>query len=99
MSDSIITPLTDSDIEWRPFVKDIETIQSRDSIGSTLIGLNDDELRLYCVSLWEDRRAVSEALHEALGMIARTTAQLDRYRAAVYELRDIRRQREKDEAA
>ena len=76
----IVAPLTDADIEWRPFVRDIDVIQADASIEAMLLGLSDDDLRLYCVSLWEDRRAVSAALHEAVAMLAVVTTQRDQLR-------------------
>lgn len=97
MNEPSLTPLTDTDIEWRPFVRDPDVLQEPEALVA-ILGFSEDELREYAVSLWEDRRALRDTLHDTLAMLARTTAQLDRYRDAVHTLRDVRRTREKDQA-
>jgi hypothetical protein len=84
-----VDPLTDDEIRWVPFVRVLTPIQDRELFLSGLLGLTHAELREYCTSIWEDRRAVTEALHEATLMLAGLTKEeLDRLVARIQRRRE-----------
>ena len=84
-----VEPLSEDGIRWTPFVRDLTPIQERDLFLGLLLGLTHAELRVYCTSIWEDRRAVTEALHEATSMLAELTEEeLDRLIARIQRRRE-----------